>query len=228
MSSIMMTTALISSLVGQEAISEVSKSIFHSITGIFYHSNPIVRELLEEIDIYEEIDLVRTLIEEINNHTINNPDLEIDLEKFLVRESYHIIDNNDAYKEDSETDIKDKINKTAEFLSEKNMILYPNTVGVDQPFISETLTKCLYQLKDILEKIFREINDLNKGVEYHNGLWFQSFRKPTYMKHLVKIKKYQKTMESKFEYLIKLMNIYLRMDYKLFSNSESLKSSISK
>lgn len=215
MSTVMMTTALIGSLVGQEAITEVSKGIFRSITGIFYYTNPVVRELLEELDIYEEIDLVRTMVEEINKQTLKNPELTIDLEQYLVRESYHIIDNNDAYVNDKL--IKD-INHVAELVAEKDMILFPNVLGNQQPFISETLTKCLYQLKDILEKIYKEINELNKGVEYHNQLWFKSFRQPKYMKHLNKIKKYQDTMQSKFEYLIKLMNIYLRLDYKLFQN----------
>lgn len=210
-----MTTALIGSLVGQEAITEVSKGIFRSISGIFYHTNPVVKELLDELDIYEEIDLVRTLVEEINNNTLKNPDFNVDIEQYLVRESYHIIDNNDAYVNDK---LKNNI-KTIEILTDKNMILYPNILGEDQPFISVTLTKCLYQLKDILEKIYREINKLNKGVEYHNQLWFRSFRNPSYTANLTKIKKYQKTMEYKFEHLIKLMNIYLRLDYKLFHES---------
>lgn len=211
MSTVMMTTALIGSLVGQEAITEVSKSIFRSITGIFYHTNPVVRELLEENDVCDEVDLIRTMIEEINRRTIKNPELNIDLEKFLIRESYHIIDNNDAYVDDNENNKNNKNNN--EKHEQSSMILYPNPMGDEQPFMSDTLIKCLHQLKDILEKIYREINELNREVEKHNQLWFKSFRKPNYMKHLHKIKKYQNIMKCKFEYLIKLTNIYLRPDY---------------
>lgn len=213
MSTIMMTTAVISSIVGQEAISEVSKSIFQSIKGIFYHTNPIVRELLEDIDIYNEIELVRTLIMEINANTINNVDLNVDYNDILINDTYHIIDDSEINEEE--------VNETAKYLAKNNVDLFPNTLGVDQPFISLTLTKCLYQLKDILEKIYKEINELNRGVEYHKTLWFQSFRKPSYNKNLLKIKKYKKNMEDKFDHLIKLMNIYLRLDYKLFNKAET-------
>ena len=74
-------------------------------------------------------------------------------------------------------------------------------------------------------QIYKEINGLNKGVEYHKSMWFQSFRKPAYNKNLMKIKKYKKNMEDKFDHLIKLMNIYLRLDYKLFNKIESQGSS---
>ena len=212
MSTIMMTTAVVSSIVGQQAITEASKSIFESIKGIFYHTNPIVRELLEDIDIYNEIELVRTLIREINANTINNPKLEIDYNEILLNDSYHVIED---------YEIEDKVNKTAEKIAENHMSLYTDVAGSKQPFISTTLTKCLFQLRDILEKIYIEINELNKGVEYHKTLWFQSFRKPAYNKNLFKIKKYKKNMEDKFDHLIKLMNIYLRLDYKLFSQLEA-------
>jgi hypothetical protein len=215
----MVTTALIGSLVGQEAISEVSKSIFKTIACIFYHSNPIVKELLDDIDIYEEIDLVKTLIQEINKHTINDNDLDINYESIMLKNSYHILNKDLIESIDKDTMLETTINKTAEYLSKNNLDLFPNTLGSPQPFVSQTLTKCLYQLRDILEKIFKEINELNKGVEYHKTLWFQSIRTPKYLKNMNKIKKYQKTMHNKFEYLIKLMNIYLRLDYKLFSQS---------
>jgi hypothetical protein len=215
----MVTTALIGSLVGQEAVSEVSKSIFKTIAGIFYHSNPIVKELLNEIDIYDEIDLVKTLIQEINKHTINDNELDIDYEAIMLKNSYHILNKESIESDVEDTILENKINKTAEYLSNNKLELFPNTLGSPQPFVSQTLTKCLYQLKDILEKIFKEINELNKGVEYHKTLWFQGVRAPQYLKNLNKIKKYQKTMHNKFEYLIKIMNIYLRLDYKLFSQS---------
>lgn len=212
MSTIMMTTAVVSSIVGQQAITEASKSIFESIKGIFYHTNPIVRELLEDIDIYNEIELVRTLIREINAHTIKNPKLEIDYNEVLLNDSYHVVE---------EHEVEDKVNKTAEKIVETHISLYTDVAGTEQPFISTTLTTCLFQLRDILEKIYIEINELNKGVEYHKTLWFQSFRKPAYNKNLFKIKKYKKNMEDKFDHLIKLMNIYLRLDYKLFSQLET-------
>jgi hypothetical protein len=215
----MVTTAVIGSLVGQEAMSEVSKSIFKTIAGIFYHTNPIVKELLDDIDIYEEIDLVKTFIQEINKHTVNNTELNINYESIMLKNSYHILNKETIELDIEDTILETKINKTAEYLSENKLDLFPNTLGAPQPFISQTLTKCLYQLKDILEKIFKEINELNKGVEYHNTLWFQRIRTPKYLKNLNKIKKYQITMHNKFEYLIKLMNIYLRLDYKLFSQS---------
>jgi hypothetical protein len=220
MSTLMVTSAVIGSIVGQEAITEVSKSIFQSVAGIFYHNNPIVKELLEELDTYDEIDLIKTLVEEINNQTINDANIYIDVDKFIIKESYNIIDGNDAMinDEDDEEDkpVQNKINTEAQELNNIKHEIFPSVCGREQPFISHTLTKCLYQLRDIVEKIYHEINELNKGIEYHKTLYFQSFRKPAYENNLKKIKLYQKTMNSKFEHLVKLMNIYLRLDYKLF------------
>jgi hypothetical protein len=203
MASIMMTTALISSIVGQEAISEVSKSIFKSIKGIFYHTNPLVRELLEDIDIYNEIELVKTLIQEININTINNSNLNLDFSEILINDTYHVID----------TDEIESTENTSNILGYNDTLCNDNVFDTYKPFISLTLTKCLYQLRDILEKIYIEINQLNKGVEYHKSLWFQTFRQPAYIKNLTKIKKYKKNMENKFEHLIKFMNIYVKSDH---------------
>lgn len=214
----MVTTAVVGSIVGQEAITEVSKGIFQSVTGIFYHTNPIVKELLEELDTYDEVELVKTLIMEINKQTLNDSKLDIDIEEFMISQNYNIIDGNDAME------TVEQINKEANKLDETKEV-FPSVYCEEQPFISETLTKCLYQLKDIVEKIYKEINELNKGIEFHKTLWFQSFRAPKYLLNLEKIKKYQKIMNAKFEHLVKLMNIYLRLDYKLFQQeTEGIKT----
>lgn len=224
MSSLIITTAVIG-IVGQEAISEVSKSIFQSVAGIFYHSNPKVKELLQELDTYNELELIKTLIMEINSQTLNDNNLNIDIESLLICDKYNIIDNIDTATNDTIThNIETNDTETNNLDTPKHIL--PSICAAGQPFISETLAKCLYQLKDIVENIYREINELNEGVEYHKTLWFQSFRTPRYEAHLKNIGALQKIMNLKFKRLISLMNMHLRMDYKLFiQETRELKTS---
>lgn len=187
----MFTSAVVATLVGQEAITEVSKSVFQSIAGIFYHTNPIVNEILENLNIYNDLDLIKTLINEINKQTIND--------KSLIIKEYEIKD------EDSLTIIYEKEQKLLEKSDKRS-----------EPFISETLQKCLLQLKEQVEKINHEIGELDKQVQYHNTLWFKSFRTPKYMANINRITHLKKILKSRYTDLVQLMNIYLRMDYKLF------------
>lgn len=197
---IMMTTAVVSSLVGQEAVSEASKGIFHTIKGIYYHKNPIVKDLLEDIDIYNEIELIKTLIQEINVHTINSDDLSVNYNDVIIDDTYHIINDDDID------------NNVLDDVIEPDLYIYDN-----QPFMSTTLTTCLFQLRYVLTKIYKEINHLNINVERHNKLWFRRFRRASYSKNLRNIKKYKYSLKEKFDNLIKLMNIYSRLDYTLLN-----------
>ena len=47
----MVIGAIISGLVGQELVSETSKSIFHSITNILSHEHPVINSILSDFEI---------------------------------------------------------------------------------------------------------------------------------------------------------------------------------
>jgi hypothetical protein len=209
----MVVSAVVGALVGQEFISKTSEGIFNSIKGIFYHTNPIVTDILEDMDIYEELDLIKTFIQEINKQTVNDNSLDVNMDKIIIQDDYDMVINNNQNDVElsthtPETEVTAEV--TTEVTTDDNNNEHTGT------FTSHTLTKCLIQLRDIVEKIYHEINEINRGVEYHKTIWFNKFRTPKYITNITHLKRYKRTMDSRFEHLLKIMNIYLRMDYKLF------------
>lgn len=197
----MVASFVVASLVGQEAVTEVSKSLFQSITGIFYHNNPLVRELLTNLDIYDELSLIKTLINEINGNIVHDRSLAIP----------------DKTREDEVTGFDVVVDPLEEYLPKPEMETGSATAmdTTDDEMVkpenrrqSETLKLCLVQLKDIVEKIYHEINQLNVNVAYHRTLWFNSFRTPRYNMNIENIKKMQLIMKSRFRHLIEILTIY--------------------
>ena len=70
----MVIGAIISGLVGQELVSETSKSIFHSITNILSHEHPVINSILSDLDIPAQIKLIRSIVTEVSENEIHNKD----------------------------------------------------------------------------------------------------------------------------------------------------------
>ena len=101
----MVIGAIISGLVGQELVSETSKSIFHSITNILSHEHPVINSILSDLDIPAQIKLIRSIVTEVENgiSSINrNKTLALSLEQLddivkIVSKQISIIKEGIAY-----------------------------------------------------------------------------------------------------------------------------------
>ena len=198
MASLTILTFGIGALVGQEFVSDIANTMYNKLLSIFSNTNPVVIEVLNDLDIYNSLVLIKTVILEINQYTIKDeklPNAESYLEKNA--DNYVIID--------SELGNINSINKFIE------------NIDPNMPFISKSLTVCLMQLNNIINPIYDEVNKINEGYNYHQTIWFKRFRTPKYITNIENLKRLKKIMDNRYDSLLKLMNIYLRLDYKLFS-----------
>tara|TARA_B100000029_G_scaffold285415_1_gene279194 strand:- start:590 stop:1018 length:429 start_codon:yes stop_codon:yes gene_type:complete len=77
----MALTTIISGIVGQEIVTETSKSIFHSLGNLLSHCHPTINNLLSDLDIPAQIKLTRTIIIDIQILKINTASIKVSLEQ---------------------------------------------------------------------------------------------------------------------------------------------------
>jgi hypothetical protein len=167
--------------------------MYNKLLSIFSNTNPVVIEVLNDLDIYNSLVLIKTVILEINQYTIKDDTLH----EAKNADNYVIIDSD-----------LENINNINKFIE---------NIDPNMPFISKSLTVCLMQLNNIINIIYDEVKKINEGYNYHQTIWFKRFRTPKYMTNIENMKRFKKIMDNRYDSLLKLMNIYLRLDYKLFS-----------
>jgi hypothetical protein len=72
---------------------------------------------------------------------------------------------------------------------------------------SNSLNISLKQIKDILDDIHKDINDIKTGIAYHRTLWFHRIRTPTYYDIIKKLKSDKFAMDSRLDNLIRVIAI---------------------
>ena len=77
----MALTTIISGIVGQEIVTETSKSIFHSLSNLLSHCHPTINNLLSDLDIPAQIKLTRTIITDIQILNIHTESINVSLEQ---------------------------------------------------------------------------------------------------------------------------------------------------
>jgi hypothetical protein len=73
---------------------------------------------------------------------------------------------------------------------------------------SNSLKISLKQIKEILDEIHKDINDIKNGIEYHKSLWFHRIRTPSYYKIIKKLKSDKYAMDSRLDNLVKVINLF--------------------
>lgn len=204
MASLTLLTFGIGALVGQEFVSDLANTLYNKLLSIFSNTNPVVIEVLNELDIYNSLVLIKTVILEINKYTIKDDKISQDE---LCNKIENKIDNYVIV--DSDLGNIDGINAFIE------------NIDPNMPFISKSLTVCLMQLNNVINSVYEEVNKINDGYNYHQTIWFKRFRTPKYLTNIENLKRLKNIMDNRYDNLLKLMNIYLRLDYKLFSSTFS-------
>jgi len=77
----MVLSTIISGIVGQEIVTETSRSIFHSITNILSHEHPVINLILSELDIPAQIKLIKSIVSEVSESSNHSKTLELSLEQ---------------------------------------------------------------------------------------------------------------------------------------------------
>ena len=73
--------------------------------------------------------------------------------------------------------------------------------------ISDTVHICLNNLHDIIDKIHKEIIEIEKEIEIDKTKWFRSFRTPNYIKMVDKLKIHKRIMDERLDLLIKMLTL---------------------
>lgn len=76
----MVVTSIITTLVGQELLSETGKSIYNGITGVLTHDNPIITRILDELDVIASLKIIQSLITDIKSYHYETKTFQIALE----------------------------------------------------------------------------------------------------------------------------------------------------
>ena len=140
----MIETAIISTLLGREvvrqSITESTKSILTTVTGIMNTQHFKLIELIEELDIMYYIKIINSLIDDMKDKNINN-----------------------------------------------------------------TIHLSLDNLKFIVDKILKEIKDIETEINLFEEYWFKSLRTPNYLKSIEKLKIHNKVMINRLNILFNLI-----------------------
>lgn len=86
-------------------------------------------------------------------------------------------------------------------------IIHQFILDLSKKEINETVSKTLKYLEEILKLIETEIENINKEIIAHQSKWFSRFRTSqcdTMLKNLIK---HKKILDSRFDLLIKLINL---------------------
>jgi hypothetical protein len=84
---------------------------------------------------------------------------------------------------------------------------------------TKSLELALIQMKEIIDNIHINMVDIKNGIEYHNTLWFNSFRKPMYTDQIEILKKNNCILDARLDNLIKVIMLFKNSSRHLISNT---------
>lgn len=87
---------------------------------------------------------------------------------------------------------------------------------------NHSLELALCQIKNIISDIHADLNDIKKGMEYHKTLWFNSLRTPSYYIIIDKVKEDKKTLDSRFDNLVKVISLFKQNE--IYINHSNIQS----
>ena len=140
----------------------------------------------------------------VNLLFVNNQLLNTIIEKEVIVETIETI--NKQVKHLLNIDCDTTKNKMEELDLEVKIEIIQSFINNLNEIENETIQLCLKNIKLIIDKLSKELNEIKSIREDHKNKWFSNYRIPDYEKNFLNLQKYTNIFNQRTDLLFKIKN----------------------
>ena len=140
----------------------------------------------------------------VNLLFVNNQLLNTIIEKEVIVETIETI--NKQVKHLLNIDCDTTKNKMEELDLEVKIQIIQSFINNLNEIKNETIQLCLKNIKLIIDKLSKELNEIKSIREDHKNKWFSNYRIPDYEKNFLNLQKYTNIFNQRIDLLFKIKN----------------------